>query len=283
MIDRQRRRFAARVALGVAATGAAWSGIARPAAAAEETGGKWEKLRQSLFDGRPIEEDAGRVVALDLPSRAEDAAVVPLSIHVAPPQMPTTYVRKLYVVIDNNPSPMGAVFTLTPDSGRADIETRVRIEDYTNVRAIAETSDGRLYMATHFIKAAGGCSAPAGKDEAQALARLGRMRLRTEGEVRLDEPNLAQLMISHPNRSGLVMDQVTHLYAAPRFVRTLAVTYAGVPILNADLDFTISENPNFRFYFVPHTAGDLKAEIVDSDAAKFQASIGIRPGAVGGS
>jgi len=49
-------------------------------------------------------------------------------------------------VIDKNPSPLGAVFTLTPDSGRADIETRIRIEDYTWVRAIAEMQDGKLYM-----------------------------------------------------------------------------------------------------------------------------------------
>jgi hypothetical protein len=69
-------------------------------------------------------------------------------------------VRKLHLVIDNNPSPMGAVFSYTPDSGRAEIETRVRVEEYTTVRAVAEFNDGRLVMVSRFLKASGGCSHP---------------------------------------------------------------------------------------------------------------------------
>jgi sulfur-oxidizing protein SoxY len=42
------------------------------------------------------------------------------------------------------------------------------------------------------------------------------------------------------------------------------VTYADKPIMTAEVDFTISENPNFRFYFVPKQAGELKAVIVDT-------------------
>jgi sulfur-oxidizing protein SoxY len=186
-------------------------------------------------------------------------------------------------VIDRNPSPLGAVFTFTPESGRADIETRVRIEDYTHVRAIAETSDGSLYMATRYVKASGGCSAPAGKDAAAALARLGRIKFFTVGDVRLDQPNLVQLMISHPNTSGLAMDQLTRLYETPRFVRSVQVSYAGKPVMSAELDFTISENPNFRFYFVPSGEGELKAEVVDSNNAAFERAIAVRAGAAAGS
>ncbi len=58
-------------------------------------------------------------------------------------------------------------------------------------------------------------------------------------------------MISHPNDSGLAMDQVTRAYANPHFVRQVSVRYAGKPVMDADVDFSISENPNFRFYFMP--------------------------------
>ena len=61
------------------------------------------------------------------------------------------YIDRLWLVIDNNPSPISAIFTFTPQSGRADIETRVRIDEYTHVRAIAETNDGQLYM-THALR-----------------------------------------------------------------------------------------------------------------------------------
>jgi sulfur-oxidizing protein SoxY len=243
----------------------------------------WHKIRDAHFAGRALEASADPVVSLEAPNRAEDSAVVPILIHAMQPQDPQHWVRKIFLVIDKNPSPMGAVFTLTPDSGRADIETRVRIEDYSWVRAIAETNDGKLYMAMKFVKASGGCSAPAGKDMEVAMARLGRMKFRTEGEIALNQPNQAELMISHPNISGLAMDQITRLYAPPRFVRTIQVRYAGTPVMSADLDFTISENPNFRFYFVPRGEGDLKAEVVDSSDARFETSVAIRPVSAAGS
>jgi sulfur-oxidizing protein SoxY len=80
---------------------------------------------------------------------------------------------------------------------------------------------------------------------------------------------LAQLMISHPNDSGLAMDQVTRTYAQPHFVRQVDVSYAGKPVMRADVDFSISENPNFRFYFVPGVGGDLEAKVVDNQDLAF--------------
>lgn len=254
-----------------------------PAAAAEPKADIWDKVRTSLFAGRPISEQADAVIELEAPVRAEDAATVPIAIHTKLPQSKDAYIKKVYLVIDGNPSPLGAVFTFAPDSGRADLETRVRIEEYTHVRAIAELSDGKLYMASRYVKASGGCSAPAGKDQAAALARLGKMKIRIDNAVALNQPNQAQLMISHPNNSGLAMDQLTRLYVPAHFVRRIDVSYAGKPILTAEVDFTISENPNFRFYFVPRTEGELKAEVVDSNDLKFESSISVRQGAGAGS
>lgn len=185
-------------------------------------------------------------------------------------------------MIDKNPSPVGAIFTLTPDSGRADIDTRVRIEEYTHVRAGRDERREALYMASKYVKAAGGCSAPAGKDLEAAMARVGKMKFRLDENLKPGEPTVAQLMISHPNVSGLAMDQVTRLYAPAYFVRKIDVSYAGKPILSAEVDFTISEDPNFRFYFVPKEGGELKAEVIDSKDLKFSSSVQVstakRPG-----
>jgi sulfur-oxidizing protein SoxY len=257
--------------------------VGAPARSQETETDTWRKVREAQFAGRTFEQSADQVVTLEAPTRAEDAAVVPILIHAVQTQQPERWIRKIYLVIDKNPSPLGAVFTLSPDSGRADIETRIRIEDYTWVRAIAEMQDGKLYMSMRYVKAAGGCSAPAGKDLEAAMARLGKIKFRTEGNVQLNQPNLAELMISHPNVSGLAMDQVTRLYAPARFVRTVQVSYAGKPVMSADVDFTISENPNFRFYFVPRGDGDLKAEVVDSNNATFESSLAIRSAMAAGS
>ncbi len=240
----------------------------------------WQKVRANLFQSRPIIAAAADMLSLDAPVRADDAAVVPIAIRTRAPQTGGKRIDKVYLVIDNNPSPISAIFQFTPLAGRADIETRVRIDEYTHVRAIAETSDGQLLMATRFLKAAGGCSAPPGKDAQAALATLGRMKFRVEtdpaADPKGDRPVLAQLMISHPNNSGLAMDQVSRLFTPAHFVRQLRVTYGGELVMSADVDFSISENPNFRFYFLPKGGGELKAEVIDSNDLKFETALSYR-------
>ena len=190
--------------------------LAQPAGAADADD-PWPELRDQLFAGRPIQDGAG-VIALEAPVRAYDAAVVPLTITALVPQTAERYIKTVHLLIDHNPAPLAGVFHLTPANGIATIATRVRINEYTNVRAIAETSDGQLYMASRFVKAAGGCSAPALKDAEAALARLGRMKLKHE-PFRLGEPNQVQLLISHPNYTGMQMDQLSRNWIPPHYVR----------------------------------------------------------------
>lgn len=237
---------------------------------------RWQAVRKSLFEGRSISEDARGVIELETPVRAADAAVVPIAIRTQFAQTPDRHVRKIWLVIDKNPSPVGAIFSFTPESGRAEIETRVRLEEYSHVRAIAELSDGSLVMQTRYVKASGGCSAPAGKDLAEALASIGKMKLRTEGEVVAGQPALAQLMVSHPQVSGMGIDQLTRLTPPPHFVRTIDVSYAGRPVLSMDADFTISENPSVRFWFLAGPSGELRAKVTDSNELKFESAIAVQ-------
>ena len=232
----------------------------------------WKKVHESVFANAPIAPADG-IVTLDTPKRAEDAAIVPVAIRSGIAQRNDRYIDTIWLIVDNNPSPIAAVFHFTTASGRADMETRIRVEQYTHVRAIAKTNDGKLYMAVNYVKASGGCSAPAGKDAEAARASLGKMRIRVDGTPASGKPVLAQLMISHPNDSGLAMDQVTRTYATPHFVREVDVSYAGRSVMRADVDFSISENPNFRFYFVPGDGGELQAKVVDNQDLAFATSV----------
>ena len=81
--------------------------------------------------------------------------------------------------------------------------TRVRVDDYTYIHAVAEGPDGMLYAAQRFIKASGGCSAPAGKDQTAALQRLGRMKMSFKDAPRLGEPGTAQLPAQASPETGL--------------------------------------------------------------------------------
>jgi sulfur-oxidizing protein SoxY len=236
----------------------------------------WKRVQASLFEGRPIAPAPAGTLTLEAPTRAIDAAVVPIAIRAKFPQTPASHVRKLYLIIDANPSPVSGIFSFTPESGRAEVETRVRVDAYSHVRAIAETSDGKLYGVTRFVKASGGCSAPAGTDAKAALATLGQMRFRIDGDVQGGTPVQATLMIDHPNHSGLAMDQYTRQFTPAHYVRKIDVSHAGKPVFSADVDFSMSENPNFRFWFVPQGSGELRATVVDSHELRFVAATALR-------
>ncbi|NMG44089.1 quinoprotein dehydrogenase-associated SoxYZ-like carrier [Aromatoleum toluvorans] len=245
-----------------------------------EANAVWRQLRTGLFGERAIAAADADTLVLEAPARAEDAAIVPIAVRSRLDPTAARRVQTVWLIVDGNPSPVAATLHFGPASGRADVETRLRIEQYGFVRAIAELDDGSLHMATRFVKASGGCSAPAGKDPAAAAANLGRMRLKVEdmgGALRR-----AQLMISHPNTSGLAMDQLTRLYPKPHFVRQVTVRYRGQPVLVAEVDFSISENPSFRFLFRGDGEGELEAVVVDTEDRTFQTRVPVAARADGG-
>lgn len=241
-------------------------------AAAEDPIDVWPMVQASLFGTRPIA-TAGPELVLVVPARAEDAAVVPITV-LTRPRPDTLPPRKLHLFIDRNPSPVAAIFEFGDAAGSVEIETRVRVEDNSHVRVVAEAADGSLSMATKFIEASGGCSAPGNKRAADATT-LGRMRWTLPDTIRPDIPNTVSLLIRHPNTSGLAMDQSSRVYEPPQFVRTVRVTWRDRLVMSANVDFSISENPAFRFAFVPDGEGTLNAEVVDSSELKFESSVAI--------
>jgi sulfur-oxidizing protein SoxY len=258
-----------RVALSFLLLGFALPGFARAEQTEAERMARWSDLRHAIFGDRAVE-DAGDSVAIDAPARAEDAAIVPVAIRVAAPLAPE--IRGLYLIIDSNPSPLAAHFMLGPIADAQEIATRVRIDDYTYLHAVAETADGRLYATARFIKAAGGCSAPATKDQALALERLGKMKLSFADRARSNEPLTVKLLISHPNSSGLQMDPVTRNYIPADFMQTLDVTYNGQLVFRLESDIAISEDPSFNFSVRPSDPtgpGVIRAEALDSSQRHF--------------
>jgi sulfur-oxidizing protein SoxY len=234
---------------------------------------RWLDFRQGTFRDRKIEAHGDAVIKLDAPSRAADAAVVPIAVRAQFPQTSTHYIKKIYLFIDENPEPYAGSFEFSPESGLASIETRVRVEDYTFMRVIAETNDGRLYSAIRFVKASGGCSAPADKDDDTQDRAAGAVRLEVLGQAVAGKPELAQLMVRHPNRTGMAMNQITRNYGTAYFVRKIDVTYDGQTVMTANVNFSISENPNIRFYFVPKGSGELKAHIEDTKNKQFEGAV----------
>ena len=167
-----RRTFLRSTGLAAAAIG-----FARTGTLAATVDDPWPDLARDAFNKRPLNDGTG-VLTLEMPIRAEDASIVPVTIRSALAPGDERRVKAFTLVIDQNPAPVAATFALGPNSGVASIATRVRVDSYTNVHAVAELDDGKLYMVATYVKASGGCSAPAAKNADEAIASLGQMRLR---------------------------------------------------------------------------------------------------------
>jgi sulfur-oxidizing protein SoxY len=250
---------------------AAFGARAAPPATAEAYD-PWPGLVQDIFNNRPMN-DGADVIAIEMPYRAEDAAIVPVTLRTKLSPGDNRRVKTITLVIDQNPAPMAAKFELGADANVSEISTRVRVNNYTDVHAVAELSDGKLYVTKTYVKASGGCSAPAAKNADEAKARLGQMRYRQfakPGQGPVSGAREAQIMIGHPNNSGLQMDQVTQLYIPPFFVNELRLTQDDSLVLAMEGGISISEDPNIRFTYVSNGAKRFRAEAKDTDGHLFE-------------
>jgi len=267
-----RRRFLERLAVCTGAPAVAWAAPGGlPSAEHDASSPEWERLSEALFPGRTLRPGQA-VVQVAAPLRAAYGASVPVKVVSKLPQRPDRYVRKLYLVVDKNPSPLAAVLDLTTEVGQADFETRLRVDEYSHVRVVSELSNGELHTDSRYVKTSGGCSAPPNRD---ALHLIGKTVLRVAGEVRVGQPTLADVTVVHPNDSGFELNQVTVMYIPPHFVRSIRVSYAQRKVFDAELDFSISENPMLRFHFVPLGPGELRAEVTDSKDGQFVGTLAV--------
>jgi sulfur-oxidizing protein SoxY len=243
-----------------------FSPVQSPAAEADDP---WPDLARDVFNGRLLADGAG-LITIEMPARAEDAGIVPVTVRATLPPGDTRVPVAFTLVIDENPAPVAATFKVGP--GVTMISTRVRVNTYTNVHAAAELSDGQLYVVSTYVKASGGCSAPMAKNPEEAKTHLGEMRFRqflgsSPGATNVTPE--AQIMIRHPNNSGLQRDQISHLYIPLFIVRELRVWQGDELLLEMDGGISISEDPNFRFTYRPNGAATFRAEAVDTDGHVF--------------
>ena len=279
-----------------------------PPTADETAESRWETLRAHYFGDAEIVPGES-LLALDAPGRALDAAVVPVAVRVLEPDAD---IRRLHLIVDQNPLPLAGIFTFEEEAkGWRMLETRIRLNEYTNVRAIAERADGSLAMVSRFVKASGGCSAPAMGDLDAAIARAGRMKLlideatrsarvETEGASpliaeRAADPiadpiaspvtdpvadagaplTMATIKISHPNNSGMQFDQISRHYIPAFFVERIGAEVDGRALLDIETNFSMSENPVVTLSFPkssPAARTTLDVYALDSKGNRYEST-----------
>ncbi len=85
-------------------------------------------------------------VRLELPSIGENGHSVPMTVRVDSPMSEADFVRRIDLVSEKNPVALMATFFLGPHVGRAEVESRVRLNGTQRVTALAQLSDGSFWF-----------------------------------------------------------------------------------------------------------------------------------------
>ncbi|MDA3856798.1 MAG: quinoprotein dehydrogenase-associated SoxYZ-like carrier [Roseovarius sp.] len=251
--------------LAIALSSVAWAEEPRNPLVDGET---WEYLRGDILsESKSVR--PGAIFSVDAPYRAHDAATVPVVITQTDQSVGA--IQTLKLVVDENPAPLAAEITFGPAMAPLSFETRVRVNAYSNLRVVAETETAS-FIDGRFVKAAGGCAAPATRDPEVAMENIGKMRLRhfDSAPVQVGSRRDAQLMIRHPNYSGLQRDQITQLFVPAMFIQDLKVWQGDEMLFSLTGGISISEDPVFRFGYTDNGAPDLRVRAEDTDGHVFE-------------
>jgi len=265
-IDGGRYAAAALCGCGLLATLLAATVSAAPAAAFADPQspgvGAWEYLQPQLYGDRPIGYVDEKFMSMQAPTNTQDPAMTPVSLRFGPGAVGN--IKQIRVIIDNNPIPLAATFNLAPGAPIAAIDLRVRIDRFTSVRAIAETTTGRLEMRSVWVQASGGCSAASG---AASAGKPGEIRFRPSP----DDKSL-QVSIRHPNNSGFQIDPRTGNPIRQFYITHIGLRAGGQPLLEADTGVSIAENPTLRIVADRRLPTPVTVAAIDSDGGHYAAT-----------
>jgi sulfur-oxidizing protein SoxY len=224
----------------------------------------WQARMPEKFKNRMVHE-YGRI-KLQAPYAAEDATIVPVSIKSAIMQGVDKHdIKTISIFVDKNPELLVGEFHFTTLSGKAEIATRIRVNENSFIRVIAETSNGKLYEQKSYIRARGACSAPPPASISESIDQKGKMKIKIYPGGEYNKPNLVGIQIKHPQITGLQPLRFGGGGIPPAYyINSFKVTFNEELIMSAKTGFSISMDPAFRFYFVPSGAGVLKIEATDT-------------------
>lgn len=234
----------------------------------------WPVVKEAFFAQRDIQEV--EFLKIEAPRRAESGAQVPVTYSIDNAAANGVVIKKLYTIVDANPIPLTATFHLTEMLGSFQMATRVRFETDSFVHIVGETADGKLYMAKREIRAAGGCGGTVDGDDAAIRASAGKIKLKVEEPIKIGSAVSTIFNIRHPMRTGLQRDLVSQGYVPAFYINKASFKYNGKPVMTIDVGVGTSEDPYFKFNFVPDALGKLEVNATDNEGKVFVQQVEVK-------
>ncbi|EAU42287.1 hypothetical protein FP2506_05596 [Fulvimarina pelagi HTCC2506] len=236
----------------------------------------WSDIKAEVYGERVIVEQSP-LINLVTPYRSENDLRIPIRANIDLPE--GEHIKRLTLIVDENPMPVSADFEIEEETDDLSVEVAMRFNGPTKVRAIVETNAGALLMQEAMVKTSGtgACAAPPTTGVEEALATLGQMDLAVPSALERaasDHPEVT-LAISHPQHSGMQMDQVTLHYILARYVQTLETWADDEKLFTMTGSISLSENPEVRFDIPKKDVSELRVRMTDTEGAVFQKAFGL--------
>ncbi len=227
----------------------------------------WPAIKDQLYAGKTIN-DGSKLIKLDAPDRPEDQMNVPIAVDAAFKDGRT--IKTITILVDENPTPVAAKFKFDQARPHVGLAANFRFDKVTGVRAIVEASDGELYMAERHVRFTGGqsaCSAPPNGSPEEIQANMGKMQLAPVGPraVASNEAQRVKFTVSHPNNTGMVLDQMTLYYIPLNLMERVSIKQSGKTVVELEGSMSFSQDPTVEFDFL--TDGSDELAITASDTA----------------
>lgn len=244
------------------------------AALAEANPQLWPVLKEAFFEKRPMTE--ATFIKIEAPRRAESGAQVPVTYTIDSAAANGVVIKKLYAFVDANPIPLSATYLLTDALGDFQLSTRIRFEMDGFVRLVGETADGKLYLASREVRAAGGCGGAVENDEAATRAVAGKIKMNVQTPTKFGVATPATFNIKHVMRTGLQRDLVSQGYVPAFYIKKTEFTYNGQPLMTVNVGVGTAEDPYFKFNFVPKEPGKLEVLATDNEGKSFSYAVDVK-------
>ncbi len=247
-----------RFVLGAAASFAL---VPRPVASSPETARAWLVQRVAAVP------TAARI-RIVAPELADNGASVQVTLACDGPMTEADHVRAIHLAAERNPNPGVASFRFTPSCRRAEVTTRIRLAQTQRLIAVAETSDGRAWIAQREVKVTlGGC----GIDEPEPVVGAPSPRVRVPSPARPGEIVEVRALVTHAMESGERVDAGGQRQPR-RILNAFDCRFDGKEVFAATLEPAIAANPSFAFFVGIDAAGTFAFSWTDDDGSVVRAS-----------
>lgn len=210
-------------------------------------------------------------ITLELPEHADTGSSVPVTIRIDAAMTGADCPSVVHLLAHGNPTPQIMSVWFDPAAGKAEVTTRIRLEQSQRVTVVAAMRDGRHLRADRDISVAFGACAQVGSGSNDDIfAFQPETRINVPPVARRGEVVTLRALISHPMETGL-RKSATDEWVRQRIISTFRCLQDGREIMAVRLYPAMASNPYFLFHLRAQTSGPVAFRWFDMTGPTYRA------------